>query len=47
MKAKSEEKHGVMQIIKDADYVIANTSTVKKLEHNLRRAIKEIKKQNN
>lgn len=42
MKAKSEEKHGVMHIIKDADYVIANTSTVSKLEKNVVKVIKEI-----
>ncbi len=47
MKAKSEERHGVMQIIKNADYIIANTSTVKKLEDNLAGIIKEIKKSNN
>ncbi|MCL4364717.1 MAG: AAA family ATPase [Candidatus Marsarchaeota archaeon] len=42
MKAKSEEKHGVMHIIADADYVIANTSTVKRLGWNVTRVIKEI-----
>lgn len=44
MKAKSEEKHGVMAVIKDSDYVIANTSTVKKLEDNVAKIINEIKK---
>lgn len=47
MKAPSEEKHGVMHIIKDADYVIANTATVNKLEDNLVRILNEIKKENN
>lgn len=42
MKAKKEEKHGVMHIIKDADYVIANTSTVASLEKNLHNVINEI-----
>ena len=46
MKAKSEEKHGVMNIIKDADYVIANTSTVKKLRTNVTKVIKEIERKN-
>ncbi len=44
MKAKSEEKHGVMHIIKDADYVIANTSTVSKLERNVTKVITEIER---
>ncbi len=47
MKAKSEEKHGIMQIMKDADYVISNTSTVKKLKEPLARVLNGIKKQNN
>lgn len=45
MKAKSEEKHGVMRIIKDSDYVIANTSTVKKLEDNVAKIINKIKEE--
>lgn len=44
MKAKSEEKHGIMHIIKEADFVIANTSTLAKLDHNLTKLIKEIEK---
>ena len=44
MKAKSEEKHGVMHIIKDADYVIANTTTVSDLRKNVSRVIKAIEK---
>ncbi len=43
MKAPSEEKHGVMHIIKDADYVIANTATVSRLEENLMKVVKKIK----
>ena len=43
MKAPSEEKHGVMRIIRSADYVIANTSTVRKLEENLAGVLKKIK----
>ena len=46
MKAKSEEKHGVMHIINDADYVIANTSTVGKFEDNLDKVVKKIKEIN-
>jgi dephospho-CoA kinase len=43
MKARSEEKHGVMHIIKDADYVIANTSTISRLESNIGKVVKKIK----
>jgi len=46
MKDKSEEKHGVMRVMEGADFVIANTSTVKKLEQNLKKAIKEIEMRN-
>jgi dephospho-CoA kinase len=46
MKARSEEKHGVMHIIKDADFVIANTSTIAKLELNLNKIIGKIKEMN-
>ena len=46
MKAKSEEKHGVMHIINDADYVIANTSTVGKFEDNVEKVVKKIKEIN-
>ena len=47
MKAPSEEKHGVMHIIRSADFVIANTSTVKKLEENLAEVVEKIKKLGN
>ena len=43
MKARSEERHGIMHIIKDADYVIANTSTVKALEENIGKVVKKVK----
>ena len=46
MKAKSEEKHGVMHLIKNADFVIANTSTLKALEKNLKNAVKHIEEVN-
>ena len=46
MKARSEEKHGVMHIIKGADYVIANTSTVSKLESNISKVVNKIKEIN-
>ena len=42
MKAKSEERHGVMHIIKQADYVIANTGTVTKLHRDMLKIIKSI-----
>ena len=46
MKEKSEEKHGVMKVMEGADFVIANTSTVQKLEQNLKKAVKEIEMRN-
>ncbi|MHB1829902.1 MAG: AAA family ATPase [Candidatus Micrarchaeaceae archaeon] len=46
MKARSEEKHGIMHIIKEADFVIANTSTLANLDHNLTKLLKEIEKKN-
>lgn len=46
MKEKSEERHGVVHVMEDADYVIANTSTVGKLQGNVAKVIKEIKKLN-
>jgi dephospho-CoA kinase len=39
---KSEEKHGVMVLINDADYVIANTSSVGRLEQDMESLIKKI-----
>lgn len=42
MKAKSEEKHGVMQLIKQADYRIANTSTVAKLHKSMLEVVRLI-----
>ena len=47
MKAKSEERHGVMHIIKDSDFVIANTSTTSKLERNVAKVLNEIKNLSN
>ena len=40
---KKEERHGVMVLIKSADYVISNTSTVGKLESDLKEAIDDAK----
>ncbi len=45
LSAKKEEKHGVMVLIKSADYVISNTSTVGDLEDDLENAIEGAKKQ--
>ena len=42
MKAKSEEKHGIMHIIGRADYVISNISTMAKLESDIRDVINTI-----
>ena len=42
MKAKSEEKHGVMHIIEQADYVIANTSTISELHRDMLEVIRSI-----
>ena len=44
MKEKSEEKHGVMVLIKNADYVISNTSSVGELEADLDDVIGKIGK---
>ncbi len=44
MSDKKEEKHGVMILIKDADYVVANTSTVGKLEADIEEVINAIEK---
>ena len=44
MKAKSEEKHGILHVVSAADYVIANTSTIKKLEQNLKGVVKRLRK---
>lgn len=46
MREKSEEKHGVVHVMEDADYVIANTSTIDRLQANVVKVIKEIKKLN-
>lgn len=43
MKEKSEEKHGVMQLIKRADYVVANTATIKRLEADLTEIVSKIR----
>lgn len=42
MKAKSEERHGVMRIIKESDFVISNTSTSNELRKSLKAAVSEI-----
>jgi dephospho-CoA kinase len=41
---KKEEKHGVMVLIKSADYLVANTSTVGKLETDLEQAVENARK---
>ena len=41
---KREERHGVLVLIKNADYVISNTSTVGKLEADLEEAIADSRK---
>ncbi len=46
MKARSEEKHGIMHIIKEADFVIANTSTMANLDSNITKMLKEIERKN-
>ncbi|MDE1767952.1 MAG: AAA family ATPase [Candidatus Micrarchaeota archaeon] len=43
MKARSEVRHGVMRLIDHADYIIANTATIQKLEQNLDKVIGSLK----
>jgi dephospho-CoA kinase len=44
MSDKKEEKHGVMVLIKSADYVISNTSSVGELESDLKGVLEKIGK---
>lgn len=43
MKARSEERHGIMHIINKADYVISNVSTMAKLEKDMVGVLESIK----
>jgi hypothetical protein len=47
MKAKSEERHGIMHIINKADYVISNVFTMAKLESDLVGVLESIKESHN
>ncbi len=47
MKAKSEEKHGVMHVIREADFVIANTASIEKLKENITDVIATIRRSGN
>lgn len=42
MKAKSEERHGIMHVMKDADYLIYNSGSIKDLEKNMEGLVKRI-----
>lgn len=46
MKAKKEEKHGVMTLLNEADFIVANTGTIHQLENNMKKTVEEIKKLN-
>jgi dephospho-CoA kinase len=46
MDKKSEEKHGVMRVIDNADYAIANVSTVARFRHDMRKVVSAIKARN-